>query len=176
MSSAISTTPLLIDGRVVKLACQYLGSKTAEIWIGPDEEGPTDNDDALRLAARKQAVEDFEAGRTLRPSGISVFTVTDANGDGFYELDTAKWPPGKYRFGYHGPANEVTPFGQLITPSTRDRQYSWATIPLPETLAAVNDPALAFYYQERNGAGCCFRISITSDGLVQPAGTWREVR
>lgn len=159
--------PIKIQDRIVLLSIAYLGVAKAEIWIGPHEEGPRDDNDARVVKDRVEAEQNYKEGKTQRPSGISVFSVTDSDHDGYYELDTSAWPAGLYRLNYHGVANQRTPFGSPLDPEKRDLQYSW--MQLPGELMA-QDEVLPFIYWEPNGRGFCFRIQITQDGRILPAG------
>jgi len=162
-----ATLPIKIQERIVLLSIAYLGVPTAEIWIGPGEVGPSDDDDERVIKDRAEAEQNYKEGKTRRPSGISVFTITDSDHDSYYELDTAAWPAGFYRFNYHGPADKKTPFGSKLDLEKRDLQYSW--MQLPGELM-VRAEVLPFIYWEPNGRGFCFRIQITEGGDIVPAG------
>lgn len=162
--------PLIIDqeNNRILFAKKYLGLDDAELWIGPGEEGPSDDDDELVIKRREEAVKAWQEGRTNRPSGISVYNLQDNDGDDYYELTINSWPAGYYRFNYHGPANTPTPSGTPLEKEKRDLQYSWAIIPDNRTL---QDPNIKpFIYWEPNGRGYCFRIHIDENGRISSAG------
>lgn len=158
--------PIKIVGTKILLAKKYLGLDEAQIWIGPDEEGPTDDDDEKVLLRRKKAEENYKLGRTKRPSGISIFSIKDDDSDGYYELETSDWKSGLYRFNYHGKANEKSLHGSKLNLAKRDLEYSWAVF--SDEIINYSE-VKPFVYDEPNGRGFCFRVKI-EDNKIEPAG------
>lgn len=142
---------------------ELLGIKEAQLWIGrPD--GPLDNED-------KKVLERREEDKKLNPIlGIEAVNLRESNRfPGWFEVDTSAWPEGIYRLMIHSKAGVQAPNGTKLNPQTRDLQYSWPKI--DEDMARnLNPEQRSFIYQEPNKAGFCFRIEITKNRDIEPAG------
>ncbi|MCC6639286.1 hypothetical protein IT409_01860 [Candidatus Falkowbacteria bacterium] len=114
----------VLNSNLFLLNKELLGVNEAQLWIGPNPDGPLDNDDQRVLAERAQA----EADKNLpgkRISGIEAVTLHESESyPGWFEVSTIDWQSGTYRFNIHGLANIQTPLGTPLRP-IRDGQYSW---------------------------------------------------
>jgi hypothetical protein len=159
---------------------ETLALNEAQLWIGRAD-GPTDNDDE-RVARERTEEEKFKDEPNRRPFGIEAINIKeDENNLGWYKVDVSSWPAGIYRFNVHSKANVEAPNGIPLRP-IRDGQYSWPKFS-DEELTAMDDSQKDFFYLERNNAGFCFRVEITADREIKPAGDgcewlkdWPEIK
>lgn len=154
------------------LNMELLGTPVAQLWIGFAPDGPTDNDDARVRREREEYERKKAAGLTKRPGGVNAQEVRESIDEkGWYEVDTSGWEAGVYRLNIHGPAGIQAPHGTKLR-SIRDGEYSWPGF--PEDLASLPDEQQRYLYLERNDAGFCIRIEVTSDREILPAGDGPE--
>lgn len=163
--------PLKLLPNHIHFAVEYLGTPEALAWVGFGFD-PLDNNDE-RVKRTREMMDTFYAHV---PYGMSIGNkqadgtmtpMTDANGDGYYELDVSWWPEGAYRIGYHSTPGTASPFGLPLGPN-RDADVSWANFHgWPDALKNLARPYL---HHEKNGAGLCFRILIRPDRTIEPFG------
>ncbi len=138
----------------------------AELWIGAAD-GPVDNDDA-RVMRERWEHEKIKDTPGVRPFGISAVAVSESSEfPGWFEVNTAQWPVGIYRFNLHSKSNVQSPVAPPLNPNVRDQEYSWAQY---GNLTQYRSEQQQFFYRERNGQGFCLRIEITADREIKPAG------
>ncbi len=149
---------------------ELLGLSEAELWIGAAD-GPVDNDDA-RVMRERSEHEKIKDKPGVRPFGISAVTLSESTKfPGWFEISTAQWPAGIYRFNLHSKAGVQSPKSPPLNPQVRDQEYSWAQF-CDLTQYSIVDQQ--FFYQERNSQGFCLRIEITADREIKPAGDGPE--
>lgn len=151
---------------------ELLGLGHAQLWIGNRAVGPKDNNDerVLKERLKEQAKQNKKGWRI---SGVEAVDLTESRKyPGWFEVDTKKWLPDKYRFNIHSRAYIQAPKGTPLRP-IRDGQYSWGMIKDGE-LKNVPDDQKNFLYLDNNNAGYCFRIEITKGRVIKPAGNGRE--
>jgi hypothetical protein len=143
-----------------------LGTPKAQVWIGNTPDGPLDNDDTRVLQERSvasSAIADIVAMDIQESTQYS----------GWYSIDMSTWPVGIYRFNIHTHAAVSSPDGTALS-AVRDGEYSWPVF-TDEVLASLPRYQQDFLYLERNDAGFCIRVEITSDQRIIAAGdgpTW----
>lgn len=160
---------------------ELLGLPEAQLWIGPNPDGPTDNNDqrVLQERAREEA-EKNKPGHRI--SGIEAINLAESkNFPGWFEVNTTSWQAGIYRFNIHGKPYAQAPNGTDLRP-IRDGQYSWPIFS-DEFLVNLPDEQKQFLYLEKNKAGFCMRIVITEEREIKPAGDglewidkWTEIK
>lgn len=156
------------DKNLFLLSTDLLGLNEAQLWIGPNPDGPLDNDDARVAHEREQAERDKNLPGQ-RISGIEAVDLKEsAEYPGYFAVDTSSWQPGIYRFNVHSKANVQAPNGTPLRP-IRDGQYSWPNLS-DENLLNLLDDQKSFLYLEKNKAGFCIRIEKLSDGTLLHAG------
>jgi len=150
------------------LNIDMLGLNKAQLWIGSSPDGPTDNNDerVLNERAKEEQKKDLPGHRI---SGIeAVNLVVSEKYPGWFEVNTSVWQEGVYRFNIHGKSNNEAPKGTPLRP-IRDGQYSWPNFN-DEYLLDLPNRLKQFLYLEKNNAGFCMRIEITSERIIKPAG------
>lgn len=153
------------DKNLFLLNVEILGLSEAQLWIGPNPDGPLDNDDKRVLAERQKVKDNLEQ----RISGIEAVDLEESqNFPGWFEVDTKNWISGIYRFNIHGKAGVAAPNGTSLR-EIRDGEYSWSNFS-DDFLLDLSDEQKQFLYLERNKAGFCMRIEISEDGEIRPAG------
>ncbi len=162
----------IVGADMFLLRKDLLGTLTAQLWIGPSPDGPFDNDD--QRVARERAMAEMQRGQVgWRISGIEAMTVhADTVHEGWYFVPTNLWVPDTYRFNIHGLKGVQTPSGGKLEPQVRDWEYSWPQI-ADELIVALPPEQQDFLYLEKNHAGFCFRITVTPDRCIKPAGDGR---
>jgi len=156
------------DKNLFLLNKELLGLSEAQLWIGPNSDGPTDNNDERVLRERQQ--EEMEKNMfDYRISGIEAVNLTESkNFHGWFEVDISNWHAGIYRFNIHSKAHIQAPKGTKLRP-IRDGQYSWPDLS-DEFLINLSDEQKQFLYLEKNKAGFCIRIEITENREIKSAG------
>ena len=160
------------DKNIFLLNKELLGLDEAQLWIGPNPDGPTDNDDArvARERAKAEVEKDLPGSRI---SGIEAVDLKESEDfSGWFEVNTTDWAIGMYRFNIHSKAGMSAPNGTPLRP-IRDGQYSWPNFS-NEDLLNLPDDQKQFLYLERNKAGFCLRIEITPDREIKSAGDGLE--
>lgn len=160
------------DRNLFLLNKELLGISEAQLWIGPNPDGPTDNDDARVLAERARGeLEKTKPGQRI--SGIEAVNLVESEEyPGWFAVDTSGWVEGKYRFNIHSKANVQAPNGTPLRP-VRDGQYCWPNFSDEDLLGLPNEQK-EFLYLERNKAGFCMRIEIAADREIKAAGDGLE--
>lgn len=160
------------DKNLFLLNKDLLGLDEAQLWIGPNPDGPLDNDDERVLRERKE-VEENKDKENQRISGVEAVDLSESkNYPGWFEVNTTNWMPGIYRFNIHSKAGVQAPLGTPLR-NIRDGQYSWPNFS-DECLLSLSDEQKKFLYLERNKAGFCMRIEICADGEIKSAGDGLE--
>jgi len=163
------------DKNLFLLSVELLGLSEAQLWIGrPD--GPADDDDA-EVAVRRR--EDKKTNPIL---GIEAADLRASEKySGWFEVDTASWPAGIYRFNIHSRTNVQAPNGTELK-SVRDLQYSWPKFS-DEYLQNLDEEQKKFLYLEKNKRGFCMRIEKIKEGELKSAGdgkvwiaNWPEIK
>ena len=151
---------------------ELLGLKEAQLWIGPNPDGPIDNNDERVL--KERAKEELEKDKPdHRISGIEAVDLIESEKfPNWFEIDTSNWQSGIYRFNIHSKPYVQAPNGTKLRP-IRDGQYSWPSSS-DEDLMNLPDEQKQFLYSEKNKAGFCMRIEITEDRKIKPAGDGLE--
>jgi hypothetical protein len=150
---------------------ETLGADEAQLWIRKAD-GPVDNDDE-RVSKERAEEEKLKGELNRRPFGVEAVEVKEnSEYPGWYGVDVSAWPVGIYRFNVHGKANVEALNGTPLRP-IRDGQYSWPKFS-DEELTAMDDNQKDFFYLEKNNAGFCFRLEITADREIKPAGDGRD--
>jgi hypothetical protein len=158
----------IIGQNLFLINSKMLGLQEAQLWIGPDPDGPADDDDARVIKSRQDSLRQ-KSLPGFRISGIDAVLIRESpNYPGWYKVNTADWMPDKYRFTPHGKAGVQSPNGSKIE-AYRDGEYSWPTITDTELLS-LSDEQKKFIYLERNKRGYCFRILKEPNGDLSPAG------
>lgn len=153
------------DKNLFLLNVEILGLNEAQLWIGPNPDGPLDNDDQRVLNEREMYRENPER----RISGIEAVDLTVSEKfSGWFEVDTSSWISGVYRFNIHSKSGVEAPNGTPLR-TIRDGEYSWPSFS-DDFLLNLPDEQKQFLYLERNKAGFCMRIEISEDGEIKPAG------
>jgi hypothetical protein len=161
----------IIGKNVFLINKEILGLNEAQLWVGKAD-GPTDNDDE-RVRRERAEEEKLKDEPNRRPFGIQAVNITEsAENPGWYEVNVSSWPAGIYRFNPHGRAKVETQNGTPLR-EIRDGQYSWPNYS-DEEIAVMDDSQKDFFYLEKNNAGFCFRLEITADREIKPAGDGRE--
>lgn len=160
------------DKDLFLLNTELLGLKEAQLWIGPNPDGPIDNNDERVLKERAQ--EELEKNKPdHKISGIEAVDLIESEKfPNWFEINTSNWQPGIYRFNIHSKAYIQAPNGTKLRP-IRDGQYSWPSSS-DEDLVNLPDEQKQFLYLEKNKAGFCIRIEITEDREIKPAGDGLE--
>ncbi len=156
------------DKNLFLLHLDLLGLREAQLWIGSQPVGPTDNNDPRVLQERTQ-----EESKKVKPenriSGIEAVHLVESDiYPGWFEIDTSSWQSGIYRFNIHSKPYVQAPHGTELQP-IRDGQYLWPSFS-DEYLYDLPNEQKQFLYLERNKAGFCMRIEIDEDRNIQPAG------
>lgn len=156
------------DKNLFLLNKDLLGIDEAQLWIGPNPDGPLDNDDERVLRERKE-VEENKYKENQRISGIEAVNLSESkNFPGWFEVSTTNWIQGIYRFNIHSKPGIQASFGTPLR-DIRDGQYSWPNFS-DDFLLNLSDKQKQFLYLERNKAGFCMRIEIGADGEIKSAG------
>ncbi len=156
------------DKNLFLLNRDLLGLPEAQLWIGPNPDGPTDNNDERVLRERAEA-ETNKSKTGHRISGIEAINLSESvDFPGWFEVNTSDWQPGIYRFNIHSLPNIQAPNGTPLRP-IRDGQYSWPNFS-NDFLLNLPDEQKQFLYLEKNKAGFCLRIEKTEPGEIRPAG------
>jgi len=160
------------DRNLFLLNKDLLGLSEAQLWIGPNPDGPTDNNDERVLQERAREERDKnKPGHRI--SGIEAVNLVESkNFPGWFEVDTTDWQAGIYRFNIHSKPYIKAPKGTKLKP-IRDGQYSWPNFS-DKFLLNLPDEQKQFLYLEKNNAGFCLRIEITKDREIKPAGNGVE--
>lgn len=149
-----------------------LGLDEAQLWIGINPDGPTDNNDQRVLQERIKE-EAKKNGSGYRISGIEAVNLVESKKyRGWFEVNTSNWQAGIYRFNIHSKSYIQSPHGTELRP-IRDGQYSWPYFS-DEFLFNLLDEQKQFLYLEKNKAGFCIRIEITENRDIKPAGDGLE--
>lgn len=157
------------DKNLFLLNFEILGLSEAQLWIGPNPDGPLDNDDQRVLAERQKVKDNLEQ----RISGIEAVDLKESQHfPGWFEVDTSAWVSGIYRFNIHSKSGVEAPNGTPLR-TIRDGEYSWPNFS-DVFLLNLLDEQKQFLYLERNRAGFCMRIEISEDGEIKPAGDGLE--
>ncbi len=169
------------DKNLFLLNKELLGLGEAQLWIGPNPDGPIDNNDQRVLQERvKEESEKNKPGHRI--SGIEAVNLTESkNFPGWFEVDTSDWQSGIYRFNIHSRPYIQAPNGTELRP-IRDGQYSWPNFS-DEFLLNLPDEQKQFLYLEKNKAGFCMRIEILESQEIKSAGDglnwimrWPEIK
>jgi len=161
----------IIGKNIFLINKETLGLDEAQLWIGKAD-GPADNDDE-RVARERAEEEKLKGEPNRRPFGIEAADIKEnSEYSGWYKVNVSSWPAGIYRLNPHGRANIAAPNGTPLR-NIRDGQYSWPNYSDKE-LAVMDDSQKDFFYLEKNNAGFCFRLEITADRVIKPAGDGRE--
>lgn len=108
------------DKNLFLLNVEILGINEAQLWIGPNPDGPLDNDDQRVLSERERHRENPER----RISGIEAVDLTVSEKfPGWFEVDTSSWISGVYRFNIHSKSGVEAPNGTPLR-TIRDGEYS----------------------------------------------------
>lgn len=160
------------DKNLFLLNIELLGLDEAQLWIGPNPDGPTDNDDQRVLQERaKEEKNKNKPGHRI--SGIEAVNLTKSkNFSGWFEIDTTSWQAGIYRFNIHSKPYIQAPNGTELR-TIRDGQYSWPNFS-DKFLLNLPDEQKQFLYLEKNRAGFCMRVEITKEREIKPAGDGLE--
>jgi hypothetical protein len=169
------------DKNLFLLNKELLGLDEAQLWIGPNPDGPTDNNDQRVLKERAKE-EENKNKPGHRISGIEAVNLAESkNFPGWFEVNTNDWQTGIYRFNIHGKPYVQAPKGTELRP-IRDGQYSWPNFS-DKFLLNLPDEQKQFLYLEKNQAGFCIRIEITEGREIRPAGDgigwinkWPEIK
>lgn len=157
------------DKNLFLLNVEILGLGEAQLWIGPNPDGPSDNDDQRVLAERQKAKDNLGQ----RISGIEAVDLKESQRfPGWFEVDTSSWISGIYRFNIHSKRDIQASNGTPLR-GIRDGEYSWPNFPDDFLLNLPNEQK-QFLYLEKNKAGFCMRIEISEDGEIEPAGDGLE--
>ena len=160
------------DKDLCLLNTELLGLKEAQLWIGPNPDGPIDNNDKRVLKERAQEEKEKDKPNH-RISGIEAVDLIESEKfPNWFEINTSNWQSGIYRFNIHSKPYIQAPNGTKLRP-IRDGQYSWPSSS-DEDLMNLPDEQKQFLYLEKNKAGFCMRIEITKDREIKPAGDGLE--
>jgi hypothetical protein len=171
----------IIGKNLFLLNKNLLGLQEAQLWVGPNAEGPKDNNDQ-RVENEREEAEKRKGEPGWRISGIEAVDLIESEEyPGWFEVNTESWLTDTYRFNIHSKANIQAPNGTPIRP-IRDGQYSWPSYSDEDLISLPNDQK-QFLYLERNNAGFCIRVKKDKDGNLESAGDgiewipkWPEIK
>lgn len=168
--------PIKVERNLIRLAKAYLGTDDCFVWVGLAYE-PTYKSLALPSEVAVLMGKYFP----LMPYGMHVGNPSsngklleplfDEDADGYYELRLELWPEGIYRLNYHGPLDQLSPFGnpQLLN------GVSWAWWGPDHVDPGVAESVRDFVYKNTDGS-YCFRVLIDRDRSVKPFGNQSTIR